>query len=82
MEKPPSPTTELANQRLKRSFEKVKAQVDVDLLQYSKETKLLLHQDGGTEQQQHGVLARCCPMYSSLVRSTVTSKMLLEHFSD
>ncbi|CAL8463108.1 g2642 [Coccomyxa elongata] len=56
MEKPPSPTTELANLRLKRSFEKVKAQVDVDLLHYSKETKLLLHKDGGSEEQQHGVL--------------------------
>lgn len=59
IEKPPSPTTELANLRLKRSFEKVKAQVDVDLLHYSKETKLLLRKDGGSEEQQHGVLPRC-----------------------
>ena len=58
MEKPPSPTTELANQRMMRSFEKVKAQVDVDLLQFSKETKILLHQDARTEVHQHGVLSR------------------------
>lgn len=59
MEKPPSPTTELANQRLKRSFEKVKAQVDVDLLHLKKEIRLLLHKDTGTAAGEHGVLPRC-----------------------
>ena len=62
MEKPPSPTTQLAELRLKRSFENVKAQVDVDLLHYSKETKSLLRKDGGSEEQQNGVLPRCTPI--------------------
>lgn len=46
----------MANQRLRKSFERVKAQVDLDLLHFRKDVAALLQQD---DSQSQDVLERC-----------------------
>jgi hypothetical protein len=52
---PSSPHSLVASQRLKKSFERVKAQVDLDLLQFHKDVSASLR-DG---QQGRDLLDRC-----------------------
>ena len=57
---PSSPTTATAKQRLRKSFGFIKAQVDIDLLQYRKDAAALL--DGaGSPCEDRELLQECVP---------------------
>lgn len=55
-----SPTTANAKQRLRKSFGVVKAQVDIDLLQYRKDAAALLDRAGSPREDQE-LLQECAP---------------------